>query len=38
MSMNRVLWSFLSFVDAHVPEGGLRWKDVSIPRAVTKYL
>ncbi len=30
--------SFLSFVDPHVPEGRLRWKGVSIPRAVPKYL
>ncbi len=26
--------SFLSFLDAHVPEGHLRWKGVGIPWAV----
>ncbi len=31
-------WSFLSFVEAHVPEGRLRWKGVSIPRAVARFL
>ncbi len=31
-------WRFQSFVDAHVPDGPLRWKGVRIPRAVPKYL